>query len=254
MELFDTHCHLDVADFDPDREQVLARCKQAGIRHIVIPAIAADGWDQLRTLADNDEGLYYALGLHPLFIDSHKEAHLEVLEAGLQSGTAVAVGEIGLDYYVTELDKSKQTRFFEAQLTLAKRFDLPVILHVRKAHDQVLTVLKRIKVKGGIAHAFSGSRQQAEQYIQLGFKLGFGGMITYERSTKLRGLAKDLPIDSIVLETDAPDMTVAAHRGERNSPEYLVDCLNALSEIRAEPETYLAQMTTENAKSIFAIS
>jgi TatD DNase family protein len=151
---------------------------------------------------------------------------------------------------VTELDRQRQQRLFEAQLQVARDANLPVILHVRKAHDQVLATLKRLRVRGGIAHAFNGSLQQAQQYIDLGFKLGFGGMLTYERSNKLRALARELPLEALVLETDAPDLTVAAHHGERNSPEYLPDCLRALAEVRnADPEE-VAHATSRNAEQV----
>jgi TatD DNase family protein len=165
----------------------------------------------------------------------------------------VAVGEIGLDYFVADLDRDRQRGFFSAQLAIARDADLPVLLHVRKAHDQVLAALKLGDVRGGIAHAFNGSLPQARQYIDLGFKLGFGGMLTYERSRKLRALAHALPLSAIVLETDAPDMTVARHRGGRNSPEYLPDCLTALAEVRAEDPREVAAQTTRNAREVLRL-
>ena len=165
----------------------------------------------------------------------------------------VAVGEIGLDYYVDGLDRDRQQQLFEAQLKIARAADLPVILHVRKAHDDVLSTLKRVRVRGGICHAFNGSLQQAGQYMDLGFRLGFGGMLTYERSSRLRGLAGALPLEMLVLETDAPDMTVARHRGERNSPEYLPDCLAALAAVRGETEQHVANVTTANARAVLRL-
>jgi TatD DNase family protein len=162
----------------------------------------------------------------------------------------VAIGEIGLDYYVDGLDRSGQQSLFEAQLAIARDANLPVILHVRKSHDAVLATLRRIPVRGGICHAFNGSLQQAAQYIEMGFRLGFGGMLTFERSVKLRALARELPVESLVLETDAPDMTVAQHRGERNSPEYLPYCLDALASVRDEDTTELARITTANAREV----
>ena len=144
--------------------------------------------------------------------------------------------------------------FFEAQLALAQSFSLPVLLHVRKSHDVILSTLRRIPVVGGICHAFNGSMEQAQQYLEMGFKLGFGGMLTYERSHKLQRLAKQLPIDAIVLETDAPDMTVASHHGGRNSPEYLSECLTALAQIRNEKVDYIAEQTTANAKAVLSFS
>jgi TatD DNase family protein len=154
---------------------------------------------------------------------------------------------------VEELDREQQQRLFERQLAIARDADLPVILHVRRAHDVVLSTLKRLRVRGGVAHAYSGSLEQARQYLDLGFRLGFGGMLTFERSTRLRRLARELPLEAIVLETDAPDLTVASHRGERNSPEYLPECLAALAEVRGEAPAAIAAQTTANARAAFAL-
>jgi TatD DNase family protein len=246
MHLIDSHCHLDFPVFDDDRSEILKRCRAEGIRQIIVPAVEAKHFDRVVNLCKQQPGLYPALGLHPMFIDEHLESDLLLLRERAKTDHPVAIGEIGLDYFVKDLDKEEQQHFFEQQLGIAQDAGLPVILHIRKAHDQVLHALRRIQVRGGIAHAFSGSLQQAQQYIDLGFKLGFGGMLTYERSTKLRNLAKALPLEAIVLETDAPDMTVAAHRGERNSPEYLVDCLAALAEVRQEAADQVAEQTTRN--------
>ena len=253
MELIDTHCHLDVNEFDADRSVILRRCRAAGINQIVVPAIHAAGWVKLLELCQREAGLHPALGLHPVYIDSHRDEDLTKLEEKLVSEKPIAVGEIGLDFFLTELDQQRQQEIFEAQLQIAKEAGLPVILHVRKAHDQVLAALRRIRVTGGIAHAFNGSLQQAQQYLELGFKLGFGGTLTYERSKKIRQLARDLPVEAIVLETDAPDMVVSQHRGERNSPEYLLEILAALVEVRQEDAIRLAEQTTLNACEVLGI-
>ena len=214
MELIDTHCHLDVAEFDADRDAVLARSRGNGVTAMVVPGVLASGWDGLLALCRQEHGLYPALGLHPVYLEQHRmDADIRQLEDRLAAERPVAVGEIGLDYAVAGLDRARQQTLFEAQLECARNAGLPVVLHVRKAHDQVLATLKRIRVCGGTAHAFNGSQQQASQYRELGFRLGFGGMLTFERSTRLRTLARALPLESIVLETDAPDMTVAQHRG-----------------------------------------
>jgi TatD DNase family protein len=165
----------------------------------------------------------------------------------------VAIGEIGLDYFIENLDRDRQQELFETQLRIAREADLPVIVHVRKAHDQVLKTLRRIQVRGGIIHAFNGSLQQGEQYLELGFRLGFGGTLTYEGSKRIRRLARDLPLSAIVLETDAPDIAVASHRGERNSPEYLPECLAALAEVRGEDPAFLAQATGRNAEAVLGL-
>jgi TatD DNase family protein len=254
MEIIDTHCHLDVAAFNPDRAAVLERARAGGVAAIVVPGIEASGWDGLQALCDSGPDLFPAFGLHPVFTAVHSDADLSLLEARLVGQRPVAVGEIGLDYYIKDADRARQQSLFEAQLVMARDAGLPVILHVRKAHDQVLSTLKRIPVPGGTAHAFNGSLQQAQHYVELGFKLGFGGMLTYERSVKLRSLAQALPPEAIVLETDAPDMVVAQHRGERNSPEYLPDCLAALAAVRDEPPATVAARTTANAREVFGIS
>jgi TatD DNase family protein len=253
MEIIDTHCHLDVAQFDVDRKAVLARARAGGVTGIVVPGVEAQGWDGLWQLCAAESGLFPALGLHPVYLEQHGKSDLEALESQLASRRPVAIGEIGLDYFVSDLDRTRQQSLFEAQLAIARDAGLPVILHVRKAHDQVLAALRRTRVPGGIAHAFNGSLQQAQHYIDLGFKLGFGGMLTYERSTRLRTLARGLPLEALVLETDAPDLVVAQHRGERNSPEYLPYCLAALAEVRGEPVERLAQQTSANARSVLAL-
>ena len=253
MRLIDTHCHLDVDDFDADRTAILQRCHRAGITRIVVPAIHAAGWRKLLELCHQEPALFPALGLHPVFIESHTDEDLAALEDILAAESPLAVGEIGLDYYLAELDPARQREMFEAQLSIARNAGLPVLLHVRKAHDHVLAALRRIRVPGGIAHAFNGSLQQAQQYLELGFKLGFGGTLTYERSKKIRQLAHDLPIEAIVLETDAPDMVVSQHRGERNSPEYLPEILAALAEVREEDAFGLAKQTTLNACEVLGI-
>ncbi len=251
MNLIDSHCHLDFPAFDHDRSDVLQRCRALGIRQIIIPGTTANRWRGILQLCRTDSGLYPALGLHPLFTSQHTDHHLAQLRTLIAKECPVAIGEIGLDRYRKTGDYSAQQALFKQQLQIARDAELPVILHIRKAHDQALQLLKKIAISGGIVHAFNGSYQQAEQYLKLGFKLGFGGTLTYERSTKLRALAQALPLESIVLETDAPDMAVAAHQGERNSPEYLIDCLEALSKIRGKCPEQIADQTTRNVEGLF---
>lgn len=254
MNITDTHCHLDVADFDLDRDEVLDRCRSLGISKVIVPAIESKTWSNVLDLCRSNKGLYPALGLHPVFIEQHQADDIKKLEQLLEKASPVAIGEIGLDFYLKNLDKDKQLALFEQQLLIAKKHELPVILHVRKAHDQVLQLLNKINVKGGFCHAFNGSLQQAEKYIKLGFKLGFGGTLTYENSSKIHALAKALPLESIVLETDAPDMVVESHRGQRNSPAYIIESLNALANIRNEDVNVIAQQTTLNANDVINFS
>ena len=253
MELIDSHCHLDVAAFDEDRQAVLVRARDAGVVGIVVPGIQASDWQGLLALCRAEAGIYPALGLHPVFLEQHQPADLSLLETELAQQQPVAVGEIGLDFQIDGLDHERQQQLFESQLVIARDAGLPVILHVRKAHDQVLATLKRIRVSGGICHAFNGSLQQASQYRDLGFRFGFGGMLTFERSSRLRKLAVELPLDALVLETDAPDMVVSQHRGERNSPEYLPYCLAALAEVRDEDPEEVARVTTANVRDVLSL-
>jgi len=250
MNLVDTHAHIDIPAFDADRSTVLKNCREAGISRIVVPGITASSWDTLRDICDASSLLHASFGLHPIYLERHVPADVDKLEEYVERYCPIAVGEIGLDFYLPELDRHQQQTLFEAQLNVAANAALPVLLHVRKSHDAVLASLRKTSLPGGICHAFNGSLQQAQQYIDLGFKLGFGGMLTFERSHKLHRLAQQLPLDAIVLETDAPDMTVASHHGQRNSPEYLPECLQALARLRNEEITVVATQTTANAEAV----
>ncbi|MFM2240120.1 MAG: hypothetical protein RJA69_1494 [Pseudomonadota bacterium] len=257
----DTHCHLDAAEFDADRDAVRAQARAAGVGLCVYPAVDVNTLEVVRRLAHRHEDVY-ALGIHPLYTLQVAETDLEVLASAVQAHRAdprlVAVGEIGLDGFVPELDMTRQVEIFRAQLELARAADLPVILHVRRAAEQVLQQLRQVRVRGGIAHAFNGSAQQARAFIDLGFALGFGGALTYERATRLRELARTLPLEALVLETDAPDIppqwlyTPAAARDAgqaqgRNSPAELPRIGMQLATLRALNPQALAQQTTANA-------
>lgn len=254
--LIDTHCHLDFEAFDTDRAEVLARCRIQGISDIVIPAVSADTFERTRRCTTSTSGpkLHFALGLHPILINQHQPHHLNQLDEQLAiSNNCAAVGEIGLDYFDKLLDKEKQRLFFSKQLIIANRHKLPVIIHIRKAHDDCLAILEQHPVVGGTIHAFNGSIQHAHKYIELGFALGFGGMLTYQRSRKIKQLAEQIPLDHIVLETDAPDMTVSQHRGDRNSPEYLTFVLQSLAKIKLLSLAEVAEATSRNAKRVLRI-
>lgn len=253
MKIIDTHCHLDFEAFDADREQVLQEARDVGLIGIIVPGTHQQGWENLLSVCVTHEALYPAIGLHPMFLEQHQKSDIEKLEYAINDSKLYAIGEIGLDYRDSVGDEDQQTFYFEQQVLLAQKKELPVILHILKAHDQALKILRNNPVCGGTVHAFNGSLQQAEQYIELGFKLGFGGMLTYVRSSKLRKLAAELPLESIVLETDAPDMTVFQHQYQRNSPVYLPYCLQALAEIRNEAPEVIAEQTTLNAKNVFKL-
>lgn len=254
MELFDTHCHLDVEEFDVDRPAVLATARRAGVAHILVPGVNRTGWARLWALCEGQQGLYPALGLHPVFLDHHRlPEDLDALQAFLQTHRPLAIGEIGLDHHLPHLDRRRQQALFEAQLAIAEALHLPVVLHVRKAHDPVLDTLRRHHLVGGFCHAFNGSLQQAHRYLELGFRLGFGGMLTYPNARHLHQLAGSLPLDAMVLETDAPDMTGFCHRYQRNSPAYLPEVLLTLAELRGETAEEIAATTTATAKAVLGV-
>jgi TatD DNase family protein len=246
--LIDTHCHLDAAEFDLDRDAVHAAALAAGVERIVIPSITVNGLNGVKNCVARYPGCVAAYGIHPLYVMTAKEGDIAVLQHWLAEENPVAVGEIGLDHFVENIDPIRQEWFFIEQLKLAKEFDLPVILHVRRAIDPILKQLRRFKLKGGIAHAFNGSAQQGDEFIKLGFKLGFGGAMTYSGSTHIRQLASDLPIDAIVLETDAPDIPPAWLNRGRNAPAELVRIANVLAELRGTSASEIIAKTGANAQ------
>ena len=262
----DTHAHLDAAEFDADRPSVHQRSRSAGVACCVIPAVEVANFDTVRGLAHAQQDAY-ALGIHPLYTPQATEAHLAQLDAVLHTHRddlrLVAVGEIGLDGFVPELNTpealAKQQQFYKAQLKLAQQHQLPVILHVRRSADLLLKGLRDTPVVGGIAHAFNGSLQQAQAFIAMGFKLGFGGALTYDRALQLRRLATELPLSAIVLETDAPDMpphwlyTTAEQRAAgkpqgRNEPAELPHIGQVLADLRGISVEALAEVTCANTR------
>lgn len=251
--LIDSHCHIDFAEFDHDRALVLDRASTAGVRKIIVPAVARNSWHKTMDICERNSQLELALGLHPIFIEQHQPQHLIELDKLLHKNKACAVGEIGLDYYLKELDRDKQTIFFTKQLIIAKRHQLPTIIHNRNAHDECLRILQEIGAQGGIIHAFNGGIQHAKKYIELGFLLGFGGMLTFDRSRKLHDLARQVPLQSIALETDAPDMTVQQHKGERNSPEYLTFVQQAVAQLKNISPEEVASITSANVHRVFKL-
>lgn len=248
--LIDTHCHLDAAEFDADREAVHAAARAAGVETIVVPAVEVSAFARTRETVSRYPGCVAAYGIHPLYVMQAADDDLAALRQWLLAERPVAVGEIGLDLYVADIDPARQEHFFVEQLRLARDFDLPVLLHVRRAVDVVLKQLRRFKVRGGIAHAFNGSRQQADEFIKLGFALGFGGAMTYDGSTRIRELARHLPLEAIVLETDAPDIPPAWLNGSRNTPAELPRIAAVLAELRELPVAELVQRTAANARAV----
>ncbi|WP_332674845.1 TatD family hydrolase [Aromatoleum sp.] len=249
--LVDTHIHLDAAEFERDREVVLGAARAAGVERFVVPSVDVANFDRVAALGAAHSDIRHAYGIHPLYVEGAGENDLEILADRLATGGAIAVGEIGLDFHVDHPDPQLQQHFYIAQLKLAQRFGLPVILHVRRAVDAILKQLRRIDVPGGIAHAFNGSRQQADMLIGMGFKLGFGGTMTFDGSRRIRELAVALPLDALVLETDAPDIPPAWARGERNEPANLCRYAEVLAGLRGMSAADVIAATGANATRVF---
>jgi TatD DNase family protein len=248
--LIDTHCHLDAGEFADDRDAVYGAARAAGIERIVVPAVELTNFPAVRACVAGYAGCVAAYGIHPLYVGRAQAGDLDELRRWLASERPIAVGEIGLDHYVSDVDPQRQADFFVAQLKLAREFGLPVILHVRRAVDEVLKYLRRIGVPGGIAHAFNGSRQQADEFIKMGFALGFGGAMTFSGSKRIRELAATLPDDAIVLETDAPDIPPAWLAGGRNAPGELPRIAGELAALRGLSLAATLKMTAANARRV----
>jgi len=243
----DTHIHLDAAEFDADRAEVIGAAQGAGVTRFVLPAVEIANCMTVRELSRQYPGCAYAFGIHPLYVNRAAEADIARLRSLLAEEGAVAVGEIGLDAFEDGADPARQEWFFIEQLKLAREFELPVILHIRRAQDRVLKYLRRYPVRGGIAHAFNGSVQQAQAFIDLGFKLGFGGAMTYAGSTRIRALAATLPLQTIVLESDAPDIPPAWAAHMRNEPANVARFAQVLAELRGIDLATLSVATCANA-------
>ena len=256
MRLIDTHTHLDFADFAHDRSAVLANCRALGVERMVLLGVTQANWQGLWDLVLSEPGLYAAFGLHPVFLAQHQPVHLHDLRAWLErlagNPKLCAVGEIGLDYWLADLDREQQQQLFEAQLALAAEFELPALLHVRRSHAAVIATLKRYRLaRGGIIHAFAGSMEEAREYLKLGFKLGIGGAATWPQALRLRKVIAKLPLAALVLETDSPDMAPATHPQQRNSPEFLADICTAIAELKNLSPDQLARASSENACQLF---
>ncbi len=255
MRLIDTHTHLDFPEFDADRTRLLDNAAARGVERMVVLGVFQGNFQRVWDLACADERLVAALGLHPIYLDQHRPEHVLELRQWLErlhsDRQLCAVGEFGLDYYVETLDRQRQQDLFEAQLQMACDFELPALLHVRRSHAQVIATLKRYKPdRAGVIHAFAGSYEEAREYIKLGFKLGLGGAATWPQALRLRKTIARLPLDSIVLETDSPDMAPAMFPGQRNSPEHLPEIAQALASVMAVQVETLAEASTRNALAV----
>ncbi|EJM54795.1 TatD family hydrolase [Pseudomonas sp. GM48] len=256
MELIDTHTHLDFPDFDADRQALLADSRALGVRRIVVLGVYQANWQRVWELVQSDPDLHAAFGLHPVYLDDHRPQHLNELGDWLTRLAGhrqlCAVGEIGLDYFIETLDRDRQQVLFDAQLQLAADFELPALIHVRRSHAAVIATLKRFRLKrAGIIHAFAGSKEEAREYIKLGFKLGLGGAPTWPQALRMHRVLGELPLDSVVLETDSPDMAPAMFPGQRNSPAHLPAICEALAQRMAISPEQLAAASTANSCAVF---
>jgi TatD DNase family protein len=256
VELIDSHTHLDFPDFDEDRQALLAESRALGVRRMVVLGVYQGNWQRVWALVQSDPDLHAAFGLHPVYLDDHRPEDLKTLGDWLTRlaghRQVCAVGEIGLDYFIETLDRERQQGLFEAQLGLANDFNLPALIHVRRSHAAVIATLKRFKLqRAGIIHAFAGSKEEAREYIKLGFKLGLGGAATWPQALRMHRVLADLPLESVVLETDSPDMAPAMFPGQRNSPAHLPAICSALAGIMAISPEQLAVASTANACELF---
>ncbi|MEA9729481.1 TatD family hydrolase [Xanthomonas campestris] len=253
MRLIDSHCHLDASEFDADRAAVIARAQAAGVMQQVVPAITAASWPGLREACALAPGLHPAYGLHPIFLDLHRPEHLELLAEWIARERPCAIGECGLDFFLDGLDAQTQRHYFDGQLQLAKRFDLPLIVHARRAVEEVIARIKAVGGIRGVVHSFAGSPEQAQQLWKLDFMIGLGGPVTYPRANRLRGLAAQMPLQHLLLETDAPDQPDAEIRGQRNEPARLRTVLDCIAQLRGEPAEAIAAQTSANARRLFGL-
>ncbi|WP_354287760.1 TatD family hydrolase [Stenotrophomonas sp. 2619] len=251
--MVDSHCHLDASEFDADRSDVIARARAAGVQVQVVPAVTAASWPKLRETCRMADGLYPAYGLHPMFLDAHRPEHLDELRGWIERERPCAVGECGLDFFVAGLDAELQQQYFMGQLRIARDFDLPVIVHARRAVDAVIAAIKQVGGLRGVVHSFPGSPEQAAQLHKLGFLLGLGGPLTYDRAQRLQRLVTTMPLEQLLLETDAPDQPDASIRGERNEPSRLPVILDTVARLRGQPAEDIAAQTTANAKRLFGL-
>ncbi|OEF25851.1 TatD family hydrolase [Vibrio rumoiensis] len=260
FQFIDTHCHFDFSPFSNTQKE-LDIAFRAGVQKIIIPAIGDSNWQQVQQLSEQYPSLYYSLGLHPYFIEQHHDNALEQLEACLQlrSSKCVAIGECGLDFMLddallTPKLVERQYHLLDAQIQLSVHYSLPLILHARRSHDKILQRLRQVKPKkGGVIHAFSGSYQQAMEYVKLGFYIGVGGIITYPRAQKTRNTMAQLPLSSLVLETDAPDMPLSGYQGEPNHPAQILGIFKTLCTLREESELEVKDQILKNTIQLFEL-
>lgn len=249
--LIDSHVHTDDERLENRLNEVLTAARSANVVAQIVPSISYRLWPRVKTLCAAHDDLFACYGLHPCFQAEHSLHHLDELATWIGREKPVALGECGLDYFMDDADKPLQQQLFAAQLAFAREFNLPIVIHARNAVDDVIEMIKSAGHYHGMIHSFNGSQQQARRLIDLGYKLSFGGAVTYERATKLRAMIAKLPLDAILLETDAPDQVDAKHAGQLNEPAYLHDVWQAISRLREEDANVVAKITSQTALALF---
>lgn len=251
--IIDSHCHIDFPEFDNDRTQALQRASASGIEKIIVPGVMKNTWQRINSYCEEFSMLFPCYGLHPYFIKQHQKSHIQDLQHWLSSSNPVAVGECGLDFFLKNLDRDLQIFYFEQQLDIAIEFKLPVVIHARKSTEAVINAIKKRPALRGMIHSFSGSYEQAMQLINMGFYLSFGGPITYEKSSRLRGLVQKLPLDTLLVETDAPDQPVASAAGKRNEPAFITDVIQTIADLKNITSDVVSEATSKNTLNLFTI-
>jgi TatD DNase family protein len=251
--LIDTHCHLDFASFDNDRDQVLQRALDNSINDIIIPGTEKKYWERINQLCSRYKQLHPCYGLHPYWVNNHDKKDLKSLDTYIENNSAVALGECGLDFRDDQADKKTQLYFFESQLDIANNHQLPVVIHSVRATESIIQSVKKFTNLNGMIHSYSGSAEQAKQLIDLGFYISVGGSVTYENAKTIKLVVRTIPLTSLLLETDAPDQADKKNKGERNEPAYLINTLDTISTIRDASPSSIAEQTTKNAKALFNI-
>lgn len=252
--IIDSHCHLDDDRFDEDREAMMQRAQATGVSHFIIAATTARRWPRVKQMTQDYGGVYASYGLHPMFMGDHQLSDIDALDGWLQQESAVAVGECGLDFFQSDQGKEQQLQLLRAQLVIAKNHRLPVIIHARKALDLIIREIRQSKVASGVIHSFSGSLQQAQQLVELGFKLGIAAIVGYERANKLRQVVREIDMDALLIETDAPDQSGPQHKGQRNEPAFIIDHLSTIAELREMELDDCARHLSSNCMQLFQLN
>ncbi len=253
LQLIDSHCHLDDDRYDGNRDAVVTRARENGVAQIILPATTAERWQKVKEVAARYDGVYPAYGLHPMFMSQHKRQHLHELESWINREKPIALGECGLDFFESRDSEAWQLEIFEAQVKLAAKYQLPLIVHVRKAMDQVISLLRKAGLEcGGVIHSFAGSLQQAEQLSDLGFKLGIAATVDFERAKKLRNVVAEIDGAALLLESDAPDQPGVNHRGDLNEPAFIVEHFQTMAQLRGISEKRLSEILNSNTRELFS--